>query len=225
MSAPARRLRPIIAIDGPAASGKSTIGKALAERLNYVYIDTGALYRAVAWLATREKISPPMPSGLTQLIASTAISLTGERRVLVGDHDVTDKIRTEEIGGLASAFSALPEVRTALLGLQRRLGSAGGVVMDGRDIGTVVFPDAEVKIFLHASEEERSRRRWSELVGRGETAEREEVSREMLRRDHRDRTRTSAPLVPAEDAVSIDSTGLTPAEVVDRIATLAESRT
>jgi len=225
MSAPARRLRPIIAIDGPAASGKSTVGKALAERLNYVYIDTGALYRAVAWLATREKISPHMPSGLTQLIASTAISLTGERRVLVGDHDVTDEIRTEEIGGLASAFSALPEVRTALLGLQRRLGSAGGVVMDGRDIGTVVFPDAEVKIFLHASEEERSRRRWSELVGRGETAEKEEVSREMLRRDHRDRTRTSAPLVPAEDAVSIDSTGLTPAEVVDRIATLAESRT
>ena len=225
MSAPARRLRPIIAIDGPAASGKSTVGKALAERLNYVYIDTGALYRAVAWLATREKISPHMPSGLTQLIASTAISLTGERRVLVGDQDVTDEIRTEEIGGLASAFSALPEVRTALLGLQRRLGSAGGVVMDGRDIGTVVFPDAEVKIFLHASEEERSRRRWSELVGRGETAEKEEVSREMLRRDHRDRTRTSAPLVPAEDAVSIDSTGLTPAEVVDRIATLAESRT
>jgi len=225
MSAPVRRLQPIIAIDGPAASGKSTVGKALAERLNYVYIDTGALYRAAAWLATRENITPDEPAGLAEIIASTAITLTGDRKVLVGDHDVTDEIRTEQIGGLASAFSALPAVRATLLGLQRKLGLSGGVVMDGRDIGTVVFPDAEVKIFLHASEEERGRRRWSELVDRGVTAEREEVSREMRRRDHRDRTRTSAPLVPAKDAVSIDSTGLTPSDVVDRIAALAEART
>ena len=224
MSAPVRRLQPIIAIDGPAASGKSTVGRALAERLGYVYIDTGALYRAAAWLAVRENITPHKPTGLAEVIASTKITLTGERRVLVAGHDVTGEIRTEEIGELASAFSALPEVRAALLGLQRRLGSAGGVVMDGRDIGTVVFPDAEVKVFLHASEEERGRRRWSELVDRGEPAKKAEVSREMRRRDHRDRTRASAPLVPADDAVSIDSTGLTPADVVNRIAVLAEAR-
>lgn len=221
MSAPARRLRPIIAIDGPAASGKSTVGRTLAEKLGYVYIDTGALYRAAAWLAAREKIIPDEPSGLADIIAATTITLTGERRVFIAGHDVTEEIRSEEIGGLASAFSALPEVRAALLGLQRRLGSSGGVVMDGRDIGTVVFPDAEVKVFLHASEEERSRRRWSELVERGEAAEREEVSREMRVRDHRDRTRASAPLVPADDAVAIDSTGLTVDDVVARIAALA----
>lgn len=221
MGTPAGRLRPIIAIDGPAASGKSTVGRALAEKLGYVYIDTGALYRAAAWIASREKITPDRPAGLADIIAATTITLTDERRVFVGDQDVTSEIRSEEIGGLASAFSALPEVRAALLGLQRRLGSSGGVVMDGRDIGTVVFPGAEVKVFLHASEEERSRRRWSELVDRGESAEREEVSQEMRRRDHRDRTRASAPLVPAEDAVVIDSTGLTVEDVVDRITALA----
>jgi cytidylate kinase len=220
MSAPARRLRPIIAIDGPAASGKSTVGRALAEKLGYVYIDTGALYRAAAWLAAREKITPDESSGLAAIIAATTITLTDERRVFVDGRDVTGEIRSEEIGGLASAFSALPEVRAALLGLQRRLGSTGGVVMDGRDIGTVVFSDAEVKVFLYASEEERSRRRWSELVDRGEVAEREEVSREMRLRDDRDRTRASAPLVPADDAVAIDSTGLTVDDVVARIAAL-----
>jgi len=221
VSVSSRRLRPVIAIDGPAASGKSTVGRALAEKLGYVYIDTGALYRAAAWIATREGITPDRPSGLADILAAERIALTDERRVVVGDRDVTAEIRSEEMAGLASAFSALPEVRAALLGLQRRLGSSGGVVMDGRDIGTVVFPEAEVKVFLHASEEERSRRRWSELVDRGESAEREEVSREMRLRDHRDRTRASAPLVPAEDAVVIDSTGLTVEEVIDHVASLA----
>lgn len=227
MNSASGRRHPIIAIDGPAASGKSTAGRKLAQRLGYMYIDTGALYRASAWLALQHGLTPEKPAGLPELITAATITLeAGERgqRVLVDGRDIAGKIRSEKIGELASAFSALPEVRAALLGLQRRLGAPGGVVMDGRDIGTVVFPDAEVKIFLHASETERGRRRWSELLDRGEPADREEVAREMLRRDRRDRTRKSAPLKPAPDAVTIDSTSLTPEMVVDRIVALVKER-
>jgi cytidylate kinase len=197
MSGTAARRRPVIAIDGPAASGKSTAGKALADRLGYLYIDTGALYRAVGWLASQAGITPENVSG---------------------------EIRTEKIGHLASAFSALPQVREALLGIQRRLGAGGGVVMDGRDIGTVIFPDAEVKIFLSASDRERSRRRWRELSDRGERSDPEEVRRELGRRDSRDRNRPHAPLRTAPDAVSIDSTGLSPEQVLERILAVVEAR-
>lgn len=227
MSETAGRRRPVIAIDGPAASGKSTAGKALADRLGYLYIDTGALYRAVGWLASQAGITPENPEGLADLMAKTPITLAGDaaqRKVLVGGRDVSGEIRTEEIGHLASAFSALPQVREALLGIQRRLGDGGGVVMDGRDIGTVIFPDAEVKIFLSASDRERSRRRWRELVDRGERRDPEEVRRDLSRRDSRDRNRPHAPLRTAPDAVSIDSTGLSPEQVLERILAVVEAR-
>jgi cytidylate kinase len=227
MSRSAARRRPIIAIDGPAASGKSTAGKALAARLGYLYIDTGALYRAVGWLASQAGITPEKPKGLADLMAKTEITLAGDasdRKVLVGGSDVSGEIRTEEIGHLASAFSALPQVREALLDIQRQLGAGGGVVMDGRDIGTVIFPDAEVKIFLSASDSERSSRRWRELVDRGQRSDPEEVRRDLSRRDGRDRNRPHAPLRAAPDAVSIDSTGLSPEDVVERILSVVEER-
>jgi len=226
MSEPAARRRPIVAIDGPAASGKSTAGKALAARLGYLYIDTGALYRAVGWLASQAGITPGHPAGLEDLMAKTEITLTGDgpdRKVLVGGRDVSGDIRTERMGHLASAFSALPQVREALLDIQRKLGAEGGVVMDGRDIGTVIFPDAEVKIFLSASDSERSSRRWRELVDRGQRHDPEEVRRDLNRRDGQDRNRPHAPLRAAPDAVTIDSTGLSAEEVVDRIHSIVKA--
>ncbi len=215
------RKRPIVAIDGPAASGKSTAGKALAARLGFVYIDTGSLYRAAALVADRRGITPGNPRGIAELIAGADIRLEnegGRRRVFVDGEDVSAEIRSEKIADLASAFSALPEVRGALLGLQRRLGASGGVVMDGRDIGTVVFPDAEVKVFLEAGHEERSRRRWEELRERGLGPSLEEVREDLRQRDGRDRTRAVAPLKAAPDAVVVDSTALSREEVLERIA-------
>ena len=163
--------RLIVAIDGPAAAGKSTAGKALAARLGYLYIDTGALYRAVAWLAEREGLARrARPGARRRWSASADIRLAGgpERlRVLVDGRDVSAEIRTERISQLSSRLSALPEVRGALLALQRRLGAGGGVVMDGRDIGTVIFPDADVKFFVFASPVARARRRYAELRGQG----------------------------------------------------------
>lgn len=217
-----------MAIDGPGASGKSTAGKTLAARLGYLYIDTGALYRAVAWLADRHGITPDNPKGLIDLVNSTVILLVSEgasQKVLLDGRDISEEIRTETMGRLASAFSALPDVRQALLELQRNMGAAGGVVMDGRDIGTVVFPDAEVKIFLYANGEERSRRRWQELLDKGHQSDLQAVHRDLLRRDELDSGRTHAPLRAASDAVRIDSTGLTPAEVVERILEIFESKT
>lgn len=214
------RERPIVAIDGPAGSGKSTVGRKLADRLGFLYIDTGSLYRAVAWLATQKGITPEDPAGLAELIEKRKIGLEGaggRRKVTVDGRDISGEIRSEAAGHLASAFSALPEVRGALLGIQRRLGSGGGVVMDGRDIGTVIFPDAEVKIFLTADHDERSRRRWLELTERGIPSELEEVRQDLLRRDRQDSSRDHSPLRAAPDALSIDSTGITPDEVVKRI--------
>ena len=222
------RERPIVAIGGPAGSGKSTAGKKLAARMGFLYIDTGSLYRAVAWLAAQKGITPENPAGLVELIEKTEIGLenAGEtRRVTVDGRDVSGEIRSEAAGHLASAFSALPEVREALLGIQRRLGSGGGVVMDGQDIGTVIFPDAEVKIFLSADPDERSRRRWLELKERGIPAELEEVRQDLLRRDRQDSSRDHSPLRAAPDALSIDSTGLTPDEVVERIVGVVPKKT
>jgi len=196
----------------------------VAARLGFLYIDTGSLYRAAALLADRAGISPENSVGIAALIQRSDIRLAeegGARRVLLNGEDISAEVRTERVAHLASAFSSLPEVREALLGLQRRLGDEGGVVMDGRDIGTVVFPDAEVKIFLRASDEERSRRRWRELLDRGVETSLEEVHEDLLRRDRRDSTRVHAPLREASDAVVIDSTDLDPRQIVERIVEIA----
>jgi cytidylate kinase len=218
-----RRKRPIVAIDGPAAAGKSTVGRKVAASLGYTYIDTGALYRAVAWIANRRGITPERPAGLVGIIEKTDFRLGSgdeERRVFVDGRDISGEIRSEEMGRLASSLSALPEVREGLLHLQRQLGREGGVVMDGRDIGTVIFPDAEVKVFLSASEEERGRRRWLEMGEQGVHGSLEEVREELARRDDQDRSREHAPLRQAADAVPVDTTDLTPDGVADKIGAL-----
>ena len=220
-----RRL--IVAIDGPAAAGKSTAGKALAARLGYLYVDTGALYRAVAWLAEREGLADAPGAAVAERALAADIRLEGDParlRVLVDGRDVSEQIRTPRMSDLSSRLSALPEVRAALLGLQRRLGAAGGVVMDGRDIGTVIFPGADAKFFVSASPEARSRRRHEELLARGLPSDAARVRAELEERDRRDAGRDVAPLRAADDAVTIDTTSLTPEQVLDRMLEVVESR-
>jgi cytidylate kinase len=221
-----RRL--IVAIDGPAAAGKSTAGKALASRLEYLYIDTGALYRAVAWLAERKGLVDSPGPELGALVRHADIRLfgsPGQLKVLVDGTDVSAEIRTERISQLSSRLSAIPEVRGGLLALQRRLGEGGGVVMDGRDIGTVIFPDAHVKFFIFASPVARARRRFAELVAKGTAADPEQVLSELEERDRRDTGRKHAPLKAADDAVAIDTTELSPQQVVERMLAVVHSRT
>ena len=217
----------VIAVDGPAAAGKSTAGKALAARLGYLYIDTGAIYRAVAWLADREGIADAAPELLGARVARADIRLEGDPRrphVLVDGRDVSAEIRTEGISQLSSRLSALPEVRAALLELQRRMGADGGVVMDGRDIGTVIFPGADAKFFVFASPEVRARRRHGELLAKGGGASLEQVRAELRTRDLRDAGRKHAPLKAAEDAVPVDTTDLTPEQVIERMLAVIQSR-
>jgi cytidylate kinase len=217
----------IVAIDGPAAAGKSTAGKALAARLGYCYIDTGALYRAVAWLADREGIADAPPAVVGERARAADIRLAGDPArpsVLVDGRDVAGEIRSERISQLSSRLSALPEVRAALLELQRRIGAAGGVVMDGRDIGTVIFPGADAKFFVFASPEARARRRHDELAAKGLDADPARVRAELEERDRRDAGREHAPLKAAEDAISIDTTTLSPAAVVEQMLAVVQSR-
>lgn len=219
--------RLIVAIDGPAAAGKSTAGKALAARLGYLYLDTGALYRAVAWLAEREGIVDAPGPTLGARVRNADIRLLGDPghpRVLVEGRDVSLEIRTERISQLSSRLSALPEVRGALLALQRRLGVSGGVVMDGRDIGTVIFPDADVKFFVFASPEARARRRHAELRAKGIAADPDKVHAEIEERDRRDSGREHAPLKAAGDAVAIDTTDLDPEAVVARMLAVIHNK-
>jgi len=217
----------IIAIDGPAAAGKSTAGKALAARLGYVYIDTGALYRTVAWLAERDGLLDAPGPVLGAKIRGADIRLEGDPqrpRVLVEGRDVSAEIRTERISQLSSQLSAVPEVRGALLALQRRLGEAGGTVMDGRDIGTVIFPDSDVKFFISASPVARARRRYAELLAKGIAADPERVLLELEERDRRDTGRKHAPLKAADDAVAIDTTDLDPGAVLARMLAVVHAR-
>lgn len=217
----------VVAVDGPAAAGKSTVSKALAARLGYLYIDTGALYRAVAWLADREGISDAAPEFIGARVARADIRLEGDPqrpRVLVAGRDVSAEIRSERISQLSSKLSALPEVRDALLDLQRRLGADGGVVMDGRDIGTVIFPAADAKFFLSASAETRARRRHAELLAKGVCTDLEGVRTELESRDRRDAEREHAPLKIAADAVVIDTTDMDPPAVVALMLKMVESR-
>jgi len=208
---------PVIAIDGPSGAGKSTIAKLLARRLGFTYIDTGAMYRAVGWKAKKDGVETANEGALARLCAGIEITIrhdAGDQRVLVNTNDVTDEIRTPEMGMLASAVSRSPAVRARLLTLQRMLGEAGGVVMDGRDIGTVVFPRAEVKFYLDASAEERGRRRWQELREKGMDVDRAAITEEMRARDLQDSSRSIAPLTRAADARYLDSSAMTIDDVV-----------
>ncbi len=215
----------IIAIDGPAGAGKSTVARAVARRLGYLFINTGAMYRAVAWKALREGVPLDDPGAMGRLAAESAIELTGDAdsmRVLIDGRDVTDEIATPQVGQAASIVSTVSAVRRALVARQQQMGRAGGVVMEGRDIGTRVFPDADVKIYLDASPEARAQRRYDEDLARGvAVASPEEMKEEIERRDHRDKTRADSPLTQAEDAIYIDSSAMTIDQVVDRILEIA----
>jgi CMP/dCMP kinase len=220
----AGRVRPVVAIDGPAGAGKSTVTKRVADRLGYTRVDTGALYRAVAFACQEQGVdwSDPARTGEVagRLAAPGALGLSTsgpETKVEVFGRDVSGAIRTLEMGQGASIVSAHEPVRAALLDIQRVLGRAGGVVLEGRDIGSVVFPDAEAKFYLTASVEVRAERRRLELSAKGTSPPIEQVLSEVLERDRRDSTRPVAPLVRAEDAILVDSSGQTVDEVVEAI--------
>ena len=202
-----------VAIDGPSGAGKSTIARAAARRFGLIYVDTGAIYRTVGVAVRRAGADPKDRAAVSRLLPELKIAMqyddSGLQRMYLNGGDVTDEIRCPEISLYASAVSALPEVRAFLLGMQRALARENNVVMDGRDIGTVVLPSADVKIFLTASPEERAQRRYEELQQRGTPARYEDVLRDLRQRDENDRTRAVAPLVPAPDAVEIDTTGNT----------------
>ncbi|MEA1935472.1 MAG: (d)CMP kinase [Thermodesulfobacteriota bacterium] len=212
--------RLVITVDGPAGAGKSTVSKILARKLSYIYLDTGALYRAFACKVAEEGIPADDEKRLSGLCAGINVSLKSVNSnisILVDDEDVTEKIRTQEIGMLASKVSAVPVVRKTLLSIQRETGKNGGIVAEGRDMGTVVFPDADFKFFLNASVSERSRRRFTELVEKGESANFEEVKRGLIMRDRQDSEREIAPLKPSKDSVVIDSTGMSITNVVEKM--------
>jgi cytidylate kinase len=203
----------VIAIDGPAGAGKSTIARRVARQLGYTYIDTGAMYRAIALWAIRTGIRPDEATRLEQLATAADIQLDAERRVFLNGEEITEAIRTPEVSGLASQVAAVGGVRTALVLKQRAIAASRGVVMEGRDIGTVVFPHARVKIFLDAQPHERVNRRAAEQPGVDTT----QLAAQIAERDARDRGRTESPLVQAPDAVYVDSTGLTLEQVEEKI--------
>lgn len=221
----------IIAIDGPAASGKSTVGQRLAERFGYLYFDTGVLYRAVTWAALREGVPVDDEEGIVQLADEAHVDVQPPSAddgraydVYLDGEDVTWAIRRPEVDATVSVVSAYPGVREVLGAQQRRIGLRGRVVMVGRDIGTVVLPEAEVKIYLDASVEERARRRYEELTARGEDASLEAIAQSMRKRDRLDSSREVAPLKPAEDAVIINTDNLSIAEVMKRVERLVAEK-
>lgn len=217
----------VVTVDGPAGSGKSTVSRLLARRLSYVYLDTGALYRAIALKISAAGLDSADRAGIAALCGETDIALAerdGGTRILLDGRDVTELIRTPEISMLASTVSALPEVRQRLLAVQREAAIAGGVVAEGRDMGTVVFPGAEVKFFLTAGAEERARRRWLELRERGHEVGLDEVLRDVVQRDRQDSEREIAPLRPSEDGVLVDSTGKSIEDVVEEMFKAVKTR-
>ncbi|MCY1714215.1 (d)CMP kinase [Caproiciproducens galactitolivorans] len=215
-----------IAIDGPAGAGKSTIARRAAAELGYIYVDTGALYRAVGLFMIKKGISPSDSAAVCPLLEQVQIRLAfqnGEQKVLLGNGDVTGEIRTPEVSMAASDVSAIPEVRTFLFSLQQNIAKTNNVVMDGRDIGTVVLPNAQVKIFLTASPEERAKRRFAEMKEKGEPVVFEEVLADLKKRDYNDSHRTVAPLVPAETAIVVDTTGNTLEQSVEKLLSIIKS--
>jgi cytidylate kinase len=217
----------IIAIDGPAGAGKSTAARRVAQRLHYLYLDTGAMYRAVALKALKEGISPADAAAMARVAAEAKIRLTtqdGEGQVWLDDTEVTQEIRSPAVTEAASRVSTHPAVREALVQQQRRCAADGGVVMEGRDIGTVVFPHADLKVFLSASPAERARRRATELNAQGVSVSLEVVSQQMAERDARDSEREASPLTRAADAVLLDTDHLTIDEVVEKILECCRQR-
>ncbi len=209
-----------VAIDGPAGAGKSTIAKTAAKKLGFIYVDTGALYRAVGLACLRKGISTDDKDEITVLIGEISVELVyidGEQRVLLDGEDVSEKIRTEDVSMAASVVSKIPEVRMFLLELQRGFSRTNDIIMDGRDIGTVVLPGAQVKIFLTASPESRADRRTLQLREKGESVDREAILNDIIKRDYQDTHRKTAPLRAAEDAHIIDTTQLTLEESVEAV--------
>lgn len=219
---------PVLTIDGPSGSGKGTISRAVAQRLDWHYLDSGALYRAVGVAAAWADIDLDDAGALVRCTFDTEIGFReadgGEPRVLVNGFDATDELRTETAGAAASAIAAIPEVRAALKDRQRAFRRPPGLVADGRDMGTVIFPDAPFKVFLTASAEERAERRYKQLKDKGVSVTLAGLLREILARDARDANRAVAPLRPAEDAVHIDTTGLGIDTVVERVLALVPGR-
>jgi CMP/dCMP kinase len=217
----------IVAIDGPSGAGKSSVTKALADRLGYIHIDTGAMFRTVALFVSRQGIDPADDAALDALCSRLSIefdSAGGKSRVLANGEDVTSDIRTPEISLLTSRVAAMPSVRRHLLLQQQKMGARGGVVLEGRDIGTVVFPGAQVKFYLTASAEERGRRRYEELKEKGEDVTLQQTIAEVEQRDQQDLNREIAPLRRADDAIEIDTTDLTPGAVLSRMEILVAAR-
>lgn len=216
----------IIAIDGPVGSGKSTVARRVAELLGYTHLDSGAMYRAVAWKALRESVPLDSPEQLATLASRMRIDLVprgGMQQVILDGEDITDLIRTPEVSHASSVVAVVAGVRHPLVAEQRRAGAQGGVVMEGRDIGTVVFPDAEVKIFLDAAPEVRGNRRYRQGGPVQDPVTEEAVIRELKERDARDRSRAESPLRPAPDAVVLDSTGMSLDEVLSAAEAIVHS--
>ncbi len=217
-----------VAIDGPSGAGKSTIAKLCAEALGFLYVDTGAIYRTVGLAAREAGIDPKNAGAIETLLPDIKIGMghdkSGLQRMLLNGRDVTDEIRQPDISLYASTVSAIPAVRAFLLDMQRLLARENSVVMDGRDIGTVVLPEADVKIFLTAAPEDRARRRYEELLQRGLKTSFEEVLRDLKKRDEDDATRKASPLRPAEDAICIDTTGNTLEESFELLHGMIEER-
>ncbi|HEV8141367.1 MAG TPA: (d)CMP kinase [Methylomirabilota bacterium] len=216
-----RSREPIITIDGPAGAGKSTVARLLATRLGYRLLDTGGMYRAIAWSVAQAGIDPDDAAALARHLATVTVTVDAER-FFVNGHDVSDEIRTPEIGALTSRITALAPVRDKVTPLQRWLASEGGVVLEGRDTGTVVCPDAEVKFFLDASIETRARRRQTELAAAGRTLPLAAVRDEIRVRDAQDRTRALAPLRKAQDAIEVDTSERTTDDVVASMLEVVE---
>ncbi len=209
-----------VAIDGPAGAGKSTIAKLVAKEKGYIYVDTGAMYRGLAIHFLKKGVDPEDKKAVAEACKDAEVTIGYENRIqqiYLNGENVTGMLRTEEVGNMASKTSAIPEVRNKLLDLQRSLAKEKDVIMDGRDIGTNILPDADVKIYLTASVETRAKRRFDELKEKGEDCSLEEISKDIRERDERDMTREIAPLRKAEDAVLVDSSNMTIPEVVDAI--------
>ena len=216
-----------IAIDGPAGAGKSTIAKRVAKALSFIYVDTGAMYRAMGLYFLRKGISPEDQEEIEKACEDIQVSITyenGEQQVLLNGENVSSEIRREEVGNMASKTSANSRVREKLVALQRELASRENVVMDGRDIGTQVLPNATVKIYLTASSRERAKRRYLELQEKGMAANLEEIEADIIERDHRDMTREISPLCQAEDAVLVDASYMPIAEVTEAVLKTFEEK-
>lgn len=215
-----------IALDGPAGAGKSSIAKRVAKALDCIYVDTGALYRTIGLSATRNSVAPEDENAVKNLLSKITVDLTfnekGEQIVLLDNEDVSGLIRTPEASMMASKISAVPIVRAYLLDLQRNMAKTHDVIMDGRDIGTVVLPDAQVKIFLTASPEARAERRYKELVEKGQKCNIDDIEKDIIDRDYRDMHREVSPLVQAEDAVLVESSDMTIEQVVEAITKLVK---